>query len=196
MTQELPPPSNVPSFHFPKPYDTIRTSVKAAADVVCSGPLYGSAGSRNGLRAEARVDMGIPGPQQYFSMTIELLLVEDNLPELRLIQEIAAHGLAPVRITTAHNCSGALARLSDAKTKPNLVIADMGVLEFGGVELMNRCNPSGIPVVVFSGSMNPKDQEKVLRLGVKEFVQKPSTLDEYSDAVRSMIAKWTAEGGK
>jgi CheY-like chemotaxis protein len=123
-------------------------------------------------------------------MPVEVLLIEDHLPEVRLVQEIVAQHPVPVRITTANDCSGALGRLSDMAFMPNLVIADRGLLEFGGVELMKRCNPRGIPVVVFSGSANPKDREDILRLGAKEFVEKPNTLDEYTDALWKMIGKW------
>jgi len=123
-------------------------------------------------------------------MPVEVLLIEDNPPEARLVQLIVAQSRVPVRITTANDCSGALARLSDVRIKPNLVIADMGVLEFKGVEVLKRCKPRGIPVVVFSGSANPKDREDILRLGAKEFVEKPNTLDEYTDALWKMIGKW------
>jgi CheY-like chemotaxis protein len=123
-------------------------------------------------------------------MPVEILLIEDNPPEVRLVQLIVAQSPIPIRITTAHDCSGALARLSDVQIKPNLVIADMGALEFKGVEILKRCNPRGIPVVVLSGYLNPKDRETVLRLGAKEFIEKPNTLDEYTDALRKMIGKW------
>jgi DNA-binding NtrC family response regulator len=124
------------------------------------------------------------------AMSVEVLLIEDNPPEAWLVQLIVAQSGVPVSITTANDCSGALARLSDVRIKPNLVIADMGALEFKGVEILKRCNPRGIPVVVFSGALNPKDRENVLRLGAKEFVEKPTTLDEYTDALRKMIGKW------
>jgi CheY-like chemotaxis protein len=123
-------------------------------------------------------------------MPVEVLLIEDNPPEAQLVQLIVAQSPVPTRIITANDCSGALARLSDVRIKPNLVIADMGVLEFNGAEILKRCNPRGIPVVVFSGSANPKDREDILRLGAKEFVEKPTTLDEYTDALWKMIGKW------
>jgi DNA-binding NtrC family response regulator len=125
-------------------------------------------------------------------MPADVLLVEDNVPEARLIEKIAASSSAPVRITTANDCSGALARLSDAQLTPRLVIADLGALEFRGVELLKRCNPRGIPVVVFSGSKNPADEALALRLGAKEFISKPTELDEYAKVVRGMISKWAA----
>ena len=98
-------------------------------------------------------------------MPVEVLLIEDSLPEARFVQLIIAQSSLLIKITTANDCAGALARLSDIRTKPDLVVADMSALEFKGVEILKRCNPRGIPVVVFSGSLNPKDREEVLRLG-------------------------------
>lgn len=66
----------------------------------------------------------------------------------------------------------------------------MGVLEFGGVELLKRCNRREIPVVVFSGSIDPAGQTRAMRLGAKEFINKPLVLDDYIEAVWGMIGKW------
>ena len=123
---------------------------------------------------------------------MQILLVDDNIAEWRIIEEIVAgrSKAAPVSILTATNCKGALAFLSNRELTPNLVIADMDVLEFGGVELVKQCNPRGIPVVIFSGSMNPAHKAEALRLGAKQFVTKPMQLDEYVDAVWKMIANW------
>ena len=123
-------------------------------------------------------------------MPVELLLVEDNPTEALLLEEIVGGSSVPVNITTANNCSGALAILDERRVAPKLVIADMGVLEFGGVELLKRCKPREIPVVIFSGSVNPADKDRATALGANEFVTKPIDLDEYVEAVWRIIGKW------
>src|SRR5580704_15671855 len=123
-------------------------------------------------------------------MPVDILLVEDDPTEARLLEEIVRGGSVRVKITTAKNCSGALAILDEGRYVPNLVIADMGVLEFGGVELLKRCNPRAIPVVVLSGSIDPADQERAMRLGAKEFIYKPLGLDDYVEAIWGMIGNW------
>jgi CheY-like chemotaxis protein len=127
-------------------------------------------------------------------MPVELLVVEDNSSEARLVEEIVRSSSVQVNVRTAKNCSGAIAILDGGRFVPNLVIADMSLLEYGGVELLKRCNPRDIPVVVFSGSINPADQERAIRLGAKEFVSKPFRLDDYVKAVWAMIDKWTKLG--
>lgn len=128
--------------------------------------------------------------KQEMPMPQEVLLVENSTLEARLREHITPHGSTPVRIIVANDCAGALARLSNVRFTPNLVIADMGVLEFRGVELLKRCNPRGIPVVVFSGSVNPADEARAIKLGAKEFVSKPLQLDDYVQAVWKIIGKW------
>ena len=91
-------------------------------------------------------------------------------------RRITAHVSAPITIATAKDFSGALARLSNVGFTPNLVIADMGVLEFGGVELLKRCNRREVPVVVFSGSIDPADQARVMRLGQRNSSISPLNL--------------------
>jgi len=44
--------------------------------------------------------------------------------------------------------------------------------------------------VVFSSSTNPIDKAEALKLGVREFVEKPTDLDEYTEAIWKMIWKW------
>jgi CheY-like chemotaxis protein len=128
--------------------------------------------------------------KQEMPMPQEVLLVENSTVEARLTEHITARGSTPVRIIAANDCSGALARLSNVRFTPNLVIADMGVLEFRGVELLRRCNPRGIPVVMVSGSVNPTDEARAIKFGVKEFVNKPLRLDDYVQAVWKIIGKW------
>jgi CheY-like chemotaxis protein len=124
---------------------------------------------------------------------LQVLLVEDNIGEAQLFEEVATHVPWRIKVTIAHNCAGALATISD-NFEPHLVIADLGVLEFGGIELMKRCNPRGIAVVVFSGSLDTKSREHILRLGAKEFVEKPIGLDDYTEAVSKIIRKWAPRG--
>src|SRR5579871_2463038 len=123
-------------------------------------------------------------------MPVEVLLIEDHPAEARLLEEIVGGSSVPVSIMTAKNCSGALAILDEGRVAPNLVIADMGVLEFGGVELLKRCKPREIPVVIFSGSLNPADEVRAMTLGANEFVTKPIQLEDYVEAVWRIIGKW------
>jgi len=123
-------------------------------------------------------------------MPVEILLIEDNGADVRVIKEIVSHSTVTVRITVADDGEKALALFADAVFKPDLIITDMIVLKVSGSELLRRCKPDPIPVVVFSSSKNPIDREKALELGAKEFVEKPADIDQYTEAVWKMLWKW------
>src|ERR1700720_4918219 len=123
-------------------------------------------------------------------MPVEILLIEDNGADVRIIKEIVSHSTVTVRITVAEDGEKALALLADPLFKPDLIITDMILPKVSGDEVLQRCHANGIPVVVFSASKNPADNAKMLELGAKEFIEKPTDLDEYTEAVWKMIWKW------
>jgi DNA-binding NtrC family response regulator len=125
-------------------------------------------------------------------MPVQVLLIEDNAGDARLIQQITSQSMVPIHTAVAESCVSALAMLADGRYVPNLVITDMSVSDAAASELLKRCNATGVPVVVFSGSMNPAQRAEALRLGAKEFVEKPYGIDEYTAALWNLISRWTA----
>ena len=124
-------------------------------------------------------------------MPVEILLIEDNGAEVRVIKEIVSHSSVTVRLTIAKDGEKALAVLADPQFKPDLIITDMILPTISGPELSRRCTADGIPVVVFSSSKNPMHIASALELGAKEYVEKPADIDQYTEAVWKMIWKWT-----
>jgi len=87
-------------------------------------------------------------------MLVEVLLIEDNEGDWRLIQQITSRSTVPVRTTVVPTCASALAILADGRFLPNLIISDMSIPGAAAPELLKRCNAMDIPVVVFSGSVS------------------------------------------
>jgi len=125
-------------------------------------------------------------------MPVEVLLIEDNEGDWRLIQRITSQSKVPVRTTVVPTCASALTILAEGRCVPNLIISDMSVPGAAAPELLKRCKAMDIPVVVFSGSVNAANRAEALRLGVKEIVEKPYTIDEFTTALWALIWKWTA----
>ena len=46
-------------------------------------------------------------------------------------------------------------------------------------------------MVVFSSSLDVAERERVLELGAREFVGKPTELDAYVTRVRGIIERWS-----
>jgi len=123
-------------------------------------------------------------------MPVEILLIEDNAADVRIIKEIVSHSTVVVTLTVAGDGEEAVALLGDSLYKPDLIITDANVPKISLPEVLRLCNAESIPVVVFSAAINPAEKAEVLSLGAKEFVEKPVHLDAYIEAVWRMIWKW------
>ena len=123
-------------------------------------------------------------------MPVEILLVEDNGADVRIIREIVSQTSVAIRLTIAENGEEALALLANPLFKPDLIITDTSVPKSCHSDVLRLCQASGLPVVVFSGSTSPSVRKEALKLGAKEFIEKPLDLDAYTDAVWKMIWKW------
>jgi CheY-like chemotaxis protein len=98
---------------------------------------------------------GRPNIRHSHFMPVRVLLVEDSRAEATLIQTNTARSAVPVEIAVADDGLAALARL--ATFKPDLIISDLVLPRTPGTGLLGRPKTNGIPIVIFSSSVNPTD---------------------------------------
>ena len=121
---------------------------------------------------------------------VEVLLVEDNAGDAMLIRQALHEFPVPVHLHIARDCEQALFMLSNPPFHLDLIILDLNIPKITGTALLERWRIEATPVVVFSSSSNQKEQERSLALGAREFVSKPTDLQEFSDAVCRIVDKW------
>jgi CheY-like chemotaxis protein len=83
--------------------------------------------------------------------------------------------------------SAAAANLNENDCRPNLIILDMKMPGPNGVETARELLNLGwkdIPLCIFSSCANGINIEEANHAGVSYFIQKPSNLKEFSDALR------------
>jgi CheY-like chemotaxis protein len=124
---------------------------------------------------------------------IELLVVDDNAAETLLLLYALEDCTSPVNFHFAKDGTEALQMLSE-KTF-DLVILDLNLPGLSGYDVLEQCDPSRVPVVVFSVSSNEADAKRALELGAREFVHKPDALEVYRHAVLKMIETWVLDNG-
>jgi DNA-binding response OmpR family regulator len=127
---------------------------------------------------------------------MEILLVEDNAGDAVLIRQIMADISIPVNLHIVRDGEQALTLLSDAHFEPALIILDLNIPRISGVALLERWKLQKIPVVVFSSSLNDAEQSRVMQLGAREFVQKPTDMDAFADAVSSIVKRYASPKNK
>jgi DNA-binding response OmpR family regulator len=121
----------------------------------------------------------------------EVFLIEDNAGDTLLIRQILAGYRHHVTVHVARDGMQALQILGDRQFKPDVIILDLSLPRLSGLELLQRYDPELTPVVIFSSSINEAEIGRAMSLGAKEFVEKPTDLQVFAEAVRGIIQRWT-----
>ncbi len=122
---------------------------------------------------------------------MEILLVEDNAGDAVLIRQILADATVPVNLHIARDGEQALTILSDADFQPELIILDLNIPRITGPALLEQWRSQKTPVVVFSSSLSEAERTRVMELGAREFIQKPTDIDGFIAAVCGIIERWS-----
>ncbi len=118
-----------------------------------------------------------------------IFVIEDNAGDVLLIRQILQLEQIPVRIHVARDGAQALFMLAEGRFQPDLILLDLNLPKVSGYWFLER-SKSKVPVVVFSSSSNPADIQGSVELGAKEFVQKPTDLQEYAERVSRIVKDW------
>jgi two-component system, chemotaxis family, response regulator Rcp1 len=126
---------------------------------------------------------------------IEILLVEDNPGDVRLIQEVMKEGKVLNNLTVARDGVDAKAILeSENRKKPDMILLDLNLPRKNGLELLTeiKTNPKlkRIPVIVLSTSSAENDIASSYDLHANAYLTKPVELDEFILTVQSIEKFW------
>ena len=133
------------------------------------------------------------------SLPAEILLVEDNPGDIRLLQEAFKEGGLTCTLHIARDGEQAMAFLnregSYAKSpRPSLVLLDLNLPRKDGREVLAEIKSErelrSIPVVVFSTSTNPEDINRAYNLQANCYIVKPGDLDSLIDLSKLLECFW------
>jgi DNA-binding response OmpR family regulator len=127
---------------------------------------------------------------------MEVLLVEDNAGDAVLIRQILADAAVPVSLHIVRDGEQALTMVSAAHFRPALIILDLNIPRISGTVLLERWKSLLAPIVVFSSSLNDAERMRVLELGAREFVQKPTDIESFTAAVCDIVERYVDRGAK
>ena len=130
---------------------------------------------------------------------VEILLVEDNLGDIRLTQEALRDGKVRNNLHVARDGIEAMEFLrrqgehADAP-RPDIVLLDLNMPRMDGREVLQemRADPSlsVIPVVVLTTSKAEEDIMRSYQLHANCYITKPVDLDQFIKIVRSIEDFW------
>lgn len=118
---------------------------------------------------------------------LNLLLVEDNLPDALIIRDAINKEKLPVQVHIVADGEKALEYIMAAETDPeaqcpHVLLLDLNLPKVDGLEVLRAVRATAkfkqIPVVVVTSSDSPADRNEVAKLGA-DYFRKPVTYLEF-----------------
>lgn len=127
-----------------------------------------------------------------------ILLVEDNLPDIRLTTEALKDGATPSTLSVARDGVEALAILqhdgTTPPTLPDLILLDLNLPRKDGRDVLRavKSDPAlvHIPIIILTTSSAEQDVRDSYRLGANAYVVKPVDLDRFFTVVAAIQQFW------
>jgi CheY-like chemotaxis protein len=132
--------------------------------------------------------LDVEGRNQERAMPLNVLLVEDNPPDVFLVrQALREHGLefALHEISDAEEALAYIDRMGDEVQTPcpDVVLLDLNIPKGDGLELLEAVRNSlkcpKVPIIVISSSAAPQDHSRVTQGGATRYFRKPIELDQF-----------------
>lgn len=130
---------------------------------------------------------------------INILIVEDNRADVRLIQEILKEGRILVDLNHVEDGIQAMSYLrKEYKYKdiesPDLILLDLNMPKKSGFEVLKEMKEDQdlrrIPVIVMTISKSEEDILKSYNLYANAYIVKPVEINQFIDAVKSIQEFW------
>lgn len=129
-----------------------------------------------------------------------VFLVEDNVADVRLVEEGIEMATLDIELNVARTSSKAIESLIDAdhdETRlPQLIILDLNLPGRSGLEVLEEIRNDeslrSVPVVVASSSENPDDIDRAYEQSANAYVSKPTDPDDYIQMIAALSEFWIA----
>jgi len=124
---------------------------------------------------------------------IKIFLAEDNLADVKLLQEYLTDLKFPYHVSLVSDGEAALAFLEQRAPYleapvPDLILLDIHLLKKSGWEILEwaKAIPSlaTIPIVILADILSPSDEKERDRLQPTRCLLKPDTVEGYRDLVK------------
>jgi CheY-like chemotaxis protein len=135
-------------------------------------------------------------------MSIEVLLVEDNPGDVRLIQEVFRDANMSIHLHVASDGVEAMAFLKckgapPHAPRPDIILLDLNLPKMDGREGLAHIKADGslkmIPTIILTTSESEVDIVKSYQLQANCYLTKPTQLDAFESVVKSFNDFWLTE---
>ena len=121
-----------------------------------------------------------------------ILYIEDNVSNAELVKDIISDHRPAIQLVSS--MYGVTAVSLAAEYKPDLILLDLDLPDIHGSKVLGNLQAdkatSSIPVVIISADAMPKQIERLLHAGARNYLPKPLDIKEFL----SMIDEWVENG--
>ena len=127
---------------------------------------------------------------------VEVLLIEDNPGDVRLLEEAFRELHADIRMLVAKDGAEGLEMINKALDgrPPDLILLDLNLPKVSGHDLLahikNNPETRRIPVIILTSSRAETDVRKAYDSHANAYLRKPSTLDDLIAAAEQIKNFW------
>jgi CheY-like chemotaxis protein len=127
---------------------------------------------------------------------MNILLVEDNPADMRLLKDFFAEAVHPPAMHWVTDGYEALDYISqrngyEAAIQPDIILLDLGLPRINGYQVLKdlKSDPkySHIPIVILTTSRNPLDRSQCDAMGADMFLSKPRSLKDYEAMLDKLL---------
>ncbi len=131
--------------------------------------------------------------------SIEVLLVEDSIGDVRLTQEVFREANSAIRMHVAYDGVEAMAFLRQEGVhkdalRPDLILLDLNLPKMDGREVLARIKEDEslrlIPTVILTTSDSEADIVRSYELQANSYLSKPVQLEAFESLVKSINDFW------
>jgi len=136
------------------------------------------------------------------SRPYSILVVEDNGSDVFLLERALKRQHIDFQMTHLRDGEAALAFIRREipyadSPRPDLILVDLNLPKVGGEDVIRAVRSArhlqGVPACVWSSSESWRDRESLNRLGVDQFIFKPSGLEQFMQigkTIQDLLAGW------
>jgi len=128
---------------------------------------------------------------------LEIMLVEDNPGDVRLVQEAFKESQLVYHLNVVSDGIEALAQLRRADrdaqiNRPNVILLDLNLPRKNGLEILNEIKSDDslrdIPIIVLTSSDRDLDVLVAYKRQASAYLLKPTTLGEFDEVIDAIVA--------
>ena len=129
-----------------------------------------------------------------------ILVVEDNADDSFMLTRQLQKAQIDDHATVIENGEAALNFLLKAERPPLAIFLDLRLPGLSGIELLKRVKQDSrlqsIPVIIMTGSTDPKHLDECTRLGATAFLEKPVALTTFIKTVAHLFPRTADQASK